>query len=259
VEVGNLADSLVARVVKVTEGDETVAIDVDEVPAPAEGDLRLVDPDVLVQVRVVVIDAGVEDGDDVLGAASSDVPGRGGLDVVADFPTILAGVVQPPELSEERIIGNDVGLHRLVEFGREDVRVGPIPGEGLLGGQPRGDRHRLPLFRLRAAVTDEKVRRRGGRQGCAVEKVSFFELFDSKLRPQGAKRAPVGRGSATFPLTHAVSPGDGMSLLRAQRTHRLHGPFLRGIAVLPVEALFRGLPGNQRGWVDLYQLSWWKA
>src|SRR5262249_43304475 len=75
VEVGDLADALVARVVEVAEGDEAVAVDVEEVGAAAGRDLALVDPDVAVKVLVGVIDAGVHDGDGDASGAGGDVPG----------------------------------------------------------------------------------------------------------------------------------------------------------------------------------------
>ena len=64
VDVGDLAGPDVDRVVQVAPGDVAVVVDVDQVLHPAGGDLGLVDPDVLVEVGVVVIDAGVDVGDD---------------------------------------------------------------------------------------------------------------------------------------------------------------------------------------------------
>src|SRR5262249_30169263 len=81
VEVGDLAHALVDRVVEVAEGDQAVAVDVDEVGAAGGGDLLLVDPDVLVEVGVGVVDAGVDVGHDHRVAARGGGPGLGRLDL----------------------------------------------------------------------------------------------------------------------------------------------------------------------------------
>ena len=73
VDVGH--QRAVAAGVEVVEGDPPVAVDVPEAGLVVGGDFRLVDPDVLVQVLVGVIGAGVDVGDDHGRAAAGDVPG----------------------------------------------------------------------------------------------------------------------------------------------------------------------------------------
>src|SRR5262249_40877472 len=97
VEVRDLACALVDGIIKVPEGDHAVAIDVGESALDGGGNFALVDPDVLVQVGVSVIDAGVNDGNDVLEAAGRSVPGFGGVDVGIDGAAGLPGVVQTVE------------------------------------------------------------------------------------------------------------------------------------------------------------------
>ena len=66
--------------IQVGERDHAVAVDVRQVGEHARGDLGLIDPDVVVQVGMVVVDAGVDVGDDHLIRAGGDVPGRGSID-----------------------------------------------------------------------------------------------------------------------------------------------------------------------------------
>src|SRR5262249_20320053 len=66
VDVDDLAGADVARVVEIAEGDDSVAVHVDQSGADGGGNLALVDPDVLIQVGVVVVHPGVHQSDDEL-------------------------------------------------------------------------------------------------------------------------------------------------------------------------------------------------
>src|SRR5262249_20323267 len=68
----------VARIVQVAERDVPVAIDVDQLRLYVGGDLALVEPDVLVQIRVIVVDAGVHQRHDRTALAGREVPRLGG-------------------------------------------------------------------------------------------------------------------------------------------------------------------------------------
>src|SRR5262249_46185302 len=73
--VRDFARPLINGIIEVPKTDDAVAVHVLEVLEPALGDLGLVDPDVLEQVRVVIVDARVDDGDDRGGAAGGDFQG----------------------------------------------------------------------------------------------------------------------------------------------------------------------------------------
>ena len=55
---------------------------------------------------MVVVDAGVDHGDDDVAAARRDVPGLGGVDVGVGAAAGLAGVVHAPQLGEARVVGD---------------------------------------------------------------------------------------------------------------------------------------------------------
>src|SRR5262249_8740779 len=117
---------LVDRLVEVPEGDDSVSVRVGEVAADVSGDLLLVEPDVAGEVRMDVIDAGIDDGHDDAGVARDQVPRPGCVDRI-----------QAPELIEVRLIWHG-GRHAAIlepleaELGRSTipgVTHGPIPFE----------------------------------------------------------------------------------------------------------------------------------
>src|SRR5262249_41596793 len=107
VEVGDLARPLVDRIVEVAERDEPIAIDIDQASLDGGGNLTLVDPDVLIEVGVPVVDARIDDGDDVLRAAGGDIPGFRRVEVGVHLAARLSGVVQGVLRSETGIAGDD--------------------------------------------------------------------------------------------------------------------------------------------------------
>src|SRR5438309_10871780 len=70
------------------------------------------------QVRVRIIDAGVDYGDDIRARSFGNVPRSNGADISAGFPRLaqdwLTCVLQSPELTEKRIIGNGDGPDNIV-------------------------------------------------------------------------------------------------------------------------------------------------
>src|SRR5262249_3229464 len=134
VEVGYFARADVDRVVQVPERDEAVVVHVHEVFQSAFGDLGLVDPDVQVQVGVVVVDAGVHHRHDDPGVAGGDLPGRGGVAVRPGGAAVLARVVHVPLRAELRVVGDGRRAEQVVRLGRQHLRVGAV------GGQRLGDR-----------------------------------------------------------------------------------------------------------------------
>ena len=91
----------VGEVVAVDVVDVAVAIVVDSVA----GDFTRVGPDVLHQVRMRVVDAGIDNADDNI-AAGLDVPGLGGVDIRIGSAARLARVAEAPELAEVGVVGN---------------------------------------------------------------------------------------------------------------------------------------------------------
>src|SRR5262249_31070117 len=110
------------EVVPVDVVDETVAVVVLAVP----GDLTRVGPDVGGEVRVGVVDAGVEDGDQGAGRPGRLVPGFRRVDVRVRGAARLAGVVEAPKVPKGRVVGHPVDAQPVVRLGVEDVRIGPV-------------------------------------------------------------------------------------------------------------------------------------
>ena len=105
--------------------DEVVPVDVIDVAVavvvdPVAWDLSRVYPHVRSQVRMRVVDAGIDDGDHHRAAARVGVPGLIGVNVGARRASELAGVVKSPQVGEVRVVGN--GLRGLVD-GEDVVRL----------------------------------------------------------------------------------------------------------------------------------------
>ena len=92
-------------------------------------------PDVRGQVGVGVIDARVDHRHHHVAAAGRDVPGLGGVDVVAGRPAALSRVVQRPLLRELGVVGHRrVDLLQRIGFEPGNLPVG-LQGRGRLGGR----------------------------------------------------------------------------------------------------------------------------
>ena len=68
------------------------------------------------KLGVVVVNAGVDDGDHYAVVARAVIPGFRGVDVSVDQAPGLAGVVQSPQLAEVRIVGEEGGCDDVIEF-----------------------------------------------------------------------------------------------------------------------------------------------
>ena len=118
-DVRAVAVGVVGQVVVVDEVpavhvvDVAVAVVVDAVAR----DLARVRPDVGGEVGVVVLDPGVDDGDDDVGAAGRRVPGRLGVDVG------VARLVEAPHLRQARVVGRERGGDDAVGLGVLDARL----------------------------------------------------------------------------------------------------------------------------------------
>ena len=108
--------------------DETVAVVVDAVGV-AIG--RVVEH-VGRQVRMGVVDSGVDHRHHHVAAPGGEAPRPGGVDVSAGRPARLAGVLETPERAEERVVQDGHRLHDIVGFRIEDIEVAPVMLDGLL-------------------------------------------------------------------------------------------------------------------------------
>ena len=81
--------------------DIAVAVVVDAVTRRLAG----VAPDVRREIGVVVVDAGVDHGDDHGPRSGGDIPRRRGIDVGVGKPACLPPVVEPPQAAEGGIVG----------------------------------------------------------------------------------------------------------------------------------------------------------
>ena len=128
VDVGDLARPDVGRVVEVAPADVAVVEDVDQVLHPAGGDLGLVDPDVLIQVGVVVVDPGVDVGDGDGGRRpGGDVPRLRRVDAERAVEAVEEAPGRMRLVRGEREVLDLVGLDRLHPGGG---RAPPRPPPG---------------------------------------------------------------------------------------------------------------------------------
>ena len=88
--------------------DEAVAVVVDAVA----GHLAGIAPGVGREIRVVVVHAGIDDGDNHAARASGRVPRLRRVDIGIDDAARLSGVVEAPELAARWIVGSDGGRDR---------------------------------------------------------------------------------------------------------------------------------------------------
>ena len=114
-------------------GDEVVAVKVAGEAVAAVGPQRI-RPDVRRQVGVVVVDAGVDHGDDDIAAARGDVPGGGGVDVG-----------EGPLLGVRGIVGRFLELLERVGLEAGDLAVGPQQRGGRRRRRPGGADEDLAL------------------------------------------------------------------------------------------------------------------
>src|SRR5262249_38854679 len=114
---------IVGEVVPVDVVAVAVAVVVDAIAR----DLARVGPDVRGQVRVVVVDAGVNHGDDGVAGAGAGVPGLRGVDVGVGDAAVGAGVVEPPEVVEARVVRGAGDGDAVVRLDKR--HAGPTPEE----------------------------------------------------------------------------------------------------------------------------------
>ena len=117
-------------------------------------DLARVGPDVGLEVRVVVLRARVDVGDQQLGVAGEAVPRRLGRDVGARDPARLAAIVEPVLFGVARVVGHALDVPQVVRLGVLHARIGREPRHGLGHRHPRH-------FQLLDAVELETRHERG--------------------------------------------------------------------------------------------------
>ena len=121
---------------------QAVAVVVDPVAVA----IQLVAEHVRGQVRVSVVDPGIDHGHDDVAAPRGDVPRLGGVDVRIRDPAVLARVVEAPETAEAWIAGNDLGVDDPVGLRVEDVGTAPVEFDGVFDAHPGGNSHGLKAF-----------------------------------------------------------------------------------------------------------------
>ena len=99
-----------------------IGVVVHEVPA-SNGRILRTRPDVGLQVRMIVIDPAVDDGDDHLSRPGVRVPGFGRVDIRVRGAPALAGVVQPPNVGQAGIIRETLDLNLVIGLGKLDGRL----------------------------------------------------------------------------------------------------------------------------------------
>ena len=138
---------VVGKVPAVNVVDEPVAVVVD----PVAGYLAWVPPSVQGEIRVAVVHAGVDHGDDHVSGSCGRVPGFGGVDVGIDDTARLADVVEAPELPQRRIVGGERGRDDEVGLDVPHARRSGRPAEHVLG-RCAGGREGIETFTHRAGL-----------------------------------------------------------------------------------------------------------
>ena len=128
VVVGDLADTLIPRVIQITHGDEAVVVIVHEVLQPGGGNLLLIDPNVQVEILVGIVDSGVEHGDGNLFDTVDDIPRGRGADIRPRRAAVLPGVLQVILLAELRVVRDRRRAQVQVGLGVIDVAVLAVGG-----------------------------------------------------------------------------------------------------------------------------------
>ena len=136
----------VGIVVGGVDAEAVVHLAVAVVVDPVAVAIRLVAEHVRGQVRMSVVDPGIDHGHDDVAAPRGDVPRLGGVDVRIRDPAVLARVVEAPETAEARIAGNDLGVDDPVGLRVEDVGTAPVEFDGVFDVHPGGDSHGLKAF-----------------------------------------------------------------------------------------------------------------
>jgi hypothetical protein len=112
-------------------------------------DFSRISPEIRIEIRVIVVNASVNDEDDDAGASGGDVPGFWGINVSVGGTAGLSGVVQPPQLGEVGVIGSQLHVlgfaHNVVGLGIEHVCIALISGDGLRHAQVRRDFYQIEI------------------------------------------------------------------------------------------------------------------
>lgn len=117
--------------------DEVVAVDIIDIAVvvvvdSVAGDFVGVDPHVVVQIGVVIVDTRIDYGDHSGPAAVRDIPGKRGIDISVCRAAGLAEIFQRPHFAEPGV--GRVGLgngNTEVRFGVGHHRIVAIGGQGL--------------------------------------------------------------------------------------------------------------------------------
>ena len=110
--------------------DEVVTMDVVDIPVavvvdPVVGHLCRIDPDVVDQIRVGIVDAAIDHPHHHGGRAGGEVPGFQRVDIRIDLATGLADIVHRPQVGQLRIIGGQIGLQPVVILDRFNIGIFP--------------------------------------------------------------------------------------------------------------------------------------
>src|SRR5262249_36442688 len=127
----------------------------DPPPADNDAEARRRRPHVRREIRMRVIDSGVDNADDVRSRTGGEIPCGGRIDVGARRSWIatddLTGVVEPPQFGESRIVGLAHPVHDVV--GLRVTRFGSVAQEREQRAHTVDARSGAP----EPAVADERV------------------------------------------------------------------------------------------------------
>src|SRR3989338_642096 len=95
------------------------------------------------EILVVVVDAGIDHGDNNITASRGDVPRLRRIDVRILGATGLSRIVETPERTEVRVIRRNEPLDYIVRLRVEHVQMVQVARDRLLNGHPVGESHEL--------------------------------------------------------------------------------------------------------------------
>ena len=123
--------------------EAVVGVAVAVVVGPVAAAVGLVPEHVRREIRVRVVDAGVDDDHHHVPASGRQVPRGEGADVRARNSAVLTGIVESPQSAQARIAGSRLCPEHPVRLRVEDGGVAAVQLEGLPDAHPGRDLHRL--------------------------------------------------------------------------------------------------------------------
>ena len=141
----------IGKVIAMNVIDVSVIVIID----PVAWNLTRISPHVSGQIRVVIVHAGIDHGDNHIPTADGFIPGFDSTDVGAGLAPELAAILHGPQLAEQRIVGLTQGFDLVIGLSIEHRRIHPQSGQLAGQGLPVGNLD--PIQRQQVVVGHDLV------------------------------------------------------------------------------------------------------